>query len=498
MKIFLSRALWGVLIAGGITIFGAAAANAAETNGDDGLLSGTQAIIDVNLPVTVGGNAVSVIGDSTTSAPAPAPASAPAPAPASGMTSGEDGVASGSQAIVNVDVPINVQGVAVSGVGDATTSSAPAAPAPAPAPVTVAAPATSGEDGIGSGTQALVSVNAPVTVTGNAVSVVGDSTVTNGTTGTTGGSTMGSGPSVGSPMTSGEDGILGGTQVIPVVNAPVTVTGNAVSVIGDSTVTNGTGTAGSTTGSGPSVGSPTTSGEDGILGGTQVIPVVNAPVTVTGNAISGIGDSTVTGGTAGWPMGSGPSVGSPTTSGEDGILGGTQVIPVVNAPVTVTGNAISVIGDSTVTNGTGTAGGSTTGSGPSVGSPTTSGEDGILGGTQIIPVINAPATIGGNAISVIGDSTVTGPTGPVVPTDPTDPTDPAGPTEPTSPTGPTEPTGPSGPSVASTDDTAVIMAATGSKTLASTGGEIGLTGLLLGFILAGAGALALMLRRRTA
>jgi LPXTG-motif cell wall-anchored protein len=52
--------------------------------------------------------------------------------------------------------------------------------------------------------------------------------------------------------------------------------------------------------------------------------------------------------------------------------------------------------------------------------------------------------------------------------------------------------------VASTGDTAVIMAATGSKTLASTGGEIGLTGLLLGFILAGAGALALMLRRRTA
>jgi hypothetical protein len=452
MKIFLSRALWGVLIAGGITIFGAAAANAAETNGDDGLLSGTQAIIDVNLPVTVGGNAVSVIGDSTTSAPAPAPASAPAPAPASGTTSGEDGVASGSQAIVNVDVPINVQGVAVSGVGDATTSSAPAAPAPAPAPVTVAAPATSGEDGIGSGTQALVSVNAPVTVTGNAVSVVGDSTVTNGTTGTTGGSTMGSGPSVGSPMTSGEDGILGGTQVIPVVNAPVTVTGNAISVIGDSSVTNGTtgGTAGgSTTGSGPSVGSPTTSGEDGILGGTQIIPVINAPVTFGGNAVSGIGDSTVTGGTAGWPMGSGPSVGSPTTSGEDG----------------------------------------------------------ILGGTQIIPVINAPVTIGGNAISVIGDSTVTGPTGPVVPTDPTDPTDPsdptdptdpAGPTDPTGPTGPTEPTGPSGPSVASTGDTAVIMAATGSKTLASTGGEIGLTGLLLGFILAGAGALALMLRPRTA
>ncbi|WJL94227.1 hypothetical protein QSU92_09470 [Microbacterium sp. ET2] len=34
-----------------------------------------------------------------------------------------------------------------------------------------------------------------------------------------------------------------------------------------------------------------TSGEDSILGGTQVIAPITAPITVAGNAISGIGDS---------------------------------------------------------------------------------------------------------------------------------------------------------------------------------------------------------------
>lgn len=43
MRTSLKRALWGTLIAGGITLFGATVANAAETTGDDGLLSGTQA-----------------------------------------------------------------------------------------------------------------------------------------------------------------------------------------------------------------------------------------------------------------------------------------------------------------------------------------------------------------------------------------------------------------------------------------------------------------------
>ena len=87
MRTFYKRALWGTLLAGGITLLGATVANAAETTGDDGLLSGTQAIIDVNLPINISGTSLSVLGDSSSTG---ATTAAPAPAPGSGSGRGDD------------------------------------------------------------------------------------------------------------------------------------------------------------------------------------------------------------------------------------------------------------------------------------------------------------------------------------------------------------------------------------------------------------------------
>ena len=61
------RALYATLFAGGLTLLGAGVAHASETSGDDGILSGTQAAISIELPVTLGGNAISLIGDSSSS-----------------------------------------------------------------------------------------------------------------------------------------------------------------------------------------------------------------------------------------------------------------------------------------------------------------------------------------------------------------------------------------------------------------------------------------------
>ena len=189
MHTFIRRALIGTLLAGGITLLGATVANAAETTGEDGLLSGNQALVDITAPISVVDNAVSVIGDSTVvnAAPVTAPATttvAPADAP---TTSGEDGIASGNQAVVSVDAPITVSGNAVSVIGDSTVVNT--APAPAPAVATTVAPSegpiTTGEGGILSGNQILASVTAPITVSGNAVSGIGDSTVVGGSQGAT-------------------------------------------------------------------------------------------------------------------------------------------------------------------------------------------------------------------------------------------------------------------------------------------------------------------------
>ncbi|MGI0520584.1 DUF320 domain-containing protein, partial [Microbacterium maritypicum] len=62
MRTFIKRALWGALIAGGVTLLGATAANAAETTGDDGLLSGTQVETAITAPISVVNNAISVLG----------------------------------------------------------------------------------------------------------------------------------------------------------------------------------------------------------------------------------------------------------------------------------------------------------------------------------------------------------------------------------------------------------------------------------------------------
>ncbi|WP_181373557.1 hypothetical protein [Microbacterium sp. HMWF026] len=99
-----SRVLMGALVGGGLAVLGCGVANAAETSGTDGLLSGDQGLISATVPVTVGGNAVSLIGGShSEDATTTAPASAPAP---SVTTDGSDGILSGNQGLVSVDVPV--------------------------------------------------------------------------------------------------------------------------------------------------------------------------------------------------------------------------------------------------------------------------------------------------------------------------------------------------------------------------------------------------------
>jgi len=236
MHTFFKRALLGAVLGGGLAVAGAAVANAAETDGADGLLSGTQAVIEAVVPVTIGGNAVSVIGDSTSSG---ADTSA-APTTGSGgdaaSTSGADATGSGTQALVSLDVPVTVAGTSVSVVGDSASEGAATGTVPVPeTPAVEVAPITDGVSGVLSGTQALVEVAVPVTVTGNSVAVVGDSASTDATAPQQPAETDAA--TTPAPVTDGADGAASGTQLVAPVQAPVTVGGNAVSVLGDSTTT---------------------------------------------------------------------------------------------------------------------------------------------------------------------------------------------------------------------------------------------------------------------
>ncbi|MCU1544133.1 MAG: hypothetical protein JWM50_1998 [Microbacteriaceae bacterium] len=276
MNSFVRKGLYCALFVGGLSLLGIGAANAAETSGDGGLASGTQAVAVLNAPVTVEGNAISVIGDSSTNstpptATTPDPATAPAAEePPSATTSGSGAAASGTQVLVSPVVPATVSDNAVSIVGDSNSSGAPSetsAPAARPKPATTAE--TSGADGVLGGTQAVVSATVPVTVTGNSVSVRGDSS----STGPSSGSPSPVGRS-GEPATTGGGGsVLGATQGVLNPPVPVTVEGNFARVVGESTSG-----APVTAGSGSSVDAaePTPSTSEGAMASRQR-PAVNIP-----------------------------------------------------------------------------------------------------------------------------------------------------------------------------------------------------------------------------
>jgi len=303
----------------------------------------------------------------------------------------------------------------------------------------------------------VVDLVAPVAVQGNAISVAGDSVATAAPVASAPDATTPTGD--GAATTSGSDGIAGGTQVLPTVSVPVNLGGNAISVLGDSSSEGASVPAGTApTGN----GAATTSGSDGVAGGTQVLPTVTVPVNLGGNAISVLGDSSSEGASAPdatTPSGSVGSTGGATTTGSDSVAGGTQIAPDAALPVSIGGNAISILGDAASTGSSTPAAQEGTNGGV-----TTTGNDGILGGTQILPSIALPISIGDNAISVLGDARV-------VPADgtngtdggPVDPTDPVVPTDPTGPATPTDPTGDNG-----ATDGAVLVAAGVSTTATAT------------------------------
>jgi hypothetical protein len=142
MNKIVSRALYCALFVGGLTLLGATAANAADTGGADGVASGSQVVSGIVAPVTAGGNAISLVGDST-SASAPAAsqqpvASIPADSATSGSsTSGTNGIASGTQVVPDVTAPVEANGNAVS----ASSGTRPLAPRPRLAVWVVALPA---------------------------------------------------------------------------------------------------------------------------------------------------------------------------------------------------------------------------------------------------------------------------------------------------------------------------------------------------------------------
>jgi hypothetical protein len=308
---------------------------------------------------------------------------------------------------------------------------------------------TSDNDGVLTGNQLDLSVDAPINICGNAVGVLGDATASCTINGGGGGAME-----AGDWTSTGNDGVGTGNQIAVPVHTPINICGNAVGVLGDAGASCEIGGAGDAAGSyaaSQSTESWTSSDNDGVLTGNQVAAIVSVPVNVCGNAVGVLGDAAASctiNGSGGGAM----EAGDWTSTGNDGVLTGNQVAAILSVPVNVCGNALALLGDATASceiNGDGAGAGTgnndddygtkarhgqharkmhkeslpVVGDAASLGSLTkvlggqrevarqartegwtSSDNDGVGVGNQLAVAVNLPLTIAGNAVGVAGDA----------------------------------------------------------------------------------------------
>lgn len=281
MKTWVRKTLSVGVLAAGALLFapGMAHADATQSStGNVGVANGTQVLTKVAVPLNVVGNSIGVAGESN--------------AAGQGINWVESGkytqkshhnvgVLNGTQVLVPIDVPVNVVGNAVSvlGVANAAGTGANKTESAKTESSTVDQD-SHGNVGALNGTQVAAPINVPVNVCGNSLAILGLSNAQavcmNGGQSTEGGISQGSSDNV---------GVGNGTQVALPVYAPINVAGNAAGVLG---VANA---AGASSNESAQQGGITqdSHGNVGLLNGTQVAAPITIPVNVCGNALAVLG-----------------------------------------------------------------------------------------------------------------------------------------------------------------------------------------------------------------
>ncbi|UPO77081.1 chaplin family protein [Arthrobacter sp. Helios] len=316
MRCTIRRGLLGTLFAGGLLALGTTAASAEPvTSGSDGLLSGTQITAPITIPVNLGTNSLAVLGEATTETTGNTGTDAATGTPAEStgpVTSGSDGLLSGTQITAPITLPVNLGTNSLAVLGEATTETTrntettgnTGTDAATGTPAESTGPVTSGSDGLLSGTQITAPITLPVNLGTNSLAVLGEATTettrnteTTGNTGTD--AATGTPAESTGPVTSGSDGLLSGTQITAPITLPVNLGTNSLAVLGEATTetTRNTETTGNTgtdaaTGTPAESTGPVTSGSDGLLSGTQITAPITIPVNLGTNSLAVLGEAT--------------------------------------------------------------------------------------------------------------------------------------------------------------------------------------------------------------
>ena len=320
MKTWVRKSLnVGVLSAGFLLISGGAAHADWTTGYNAGLLNGNQFDTTLQLPINVCGNSIAVLGFADASCGGGATAIDTESATTEDWTTGYNaGVANGNQFDTTLQVPVNVSGNAISVLGFSNASSQGGAAA-------VDGDGWGGGNGRGNGHGRGHGHGG-----GNGG---GNSNGGYGAGSNNGGYTEGTGNRT-EDWTSGYNaGLLNGNQFDTTLQVPVNLSGNAISLFGFSSAQSAGG-AWAVKGESASTESATT--EDwttgynaGLLNGNQFDTTLQVPVNVCGNAIAVLGFSSAScGGGAvavdgdGWGGGNGQGNGGGHGHGHHGNGGG--------------------------------------------------------------------------------------------------------------------------------------------------------------------------------
>lgn len=250
---------------------------------------------------------------------------------AASVDSGDNYGTNGTQVLAPIQSPLDLCGTTVTVGGDAETACVENTVAALIGPGGIADMHTTGNEGILNGTQLQIPTQIPVNACGVAVAVLGvsDSACAGGSS-----TAILQGPPA-SMDTMDNDGVLNGTQLLAPIQVPLNLCG--ISVSAGATAQASCAGAGSLAAQG--LTSSRTSGNKGLINGWQFVIPVQVPVNVCGNAvaIASAARASCAGGFTN-PAALGASAGTGILSG----LAGESLLPVVT-PVTdlATGGAVT-------------------------------------------------------------------------------------------------------------------------------------------------------------
>jgi hypothetical protein len=199
-----------------------------------------------------------------------------------------------------------------------------------------------GNLGIANGNQLYAPIQVPIDVCGNALGVLGNAQAS-----CKGGSSARL-HKLGDATSIGNAGILNGNQAIVPIQVPVDVCGNALGVAGNAAA-NCKGGSEASIGhkrTRKSAGLPdaTSIGNFGIANGNQLYAPIQVPIDVCGNALGVLGNAQASckGGSRATLRGGRSDL---TSIGNAGILNGNQAYLPIQVPVEVSGNALGLLGN---------------------------------------------------------------------------------------------------------------------------------------------------------